>query len=155
MSTQEFERPTKNVTHGHARRGLKSRAYRSWNYMLQRCYNAKNTKFPLYGGRGISVCERWHHFPNFLEDMGECPEGLSLDRKDSNGNYEPNNCRWATPIEQSNNIRTNRFLEFNGSRKTMAQWAREIGCSAATLTNRLKRGWSLEKTLTTAGANRG
>lgn len=82
-----------------------TRTYRSWQKMLARCRNPNSSAWKDYGGRGIAVCERWHSFTNFLADMGERPEGRSLDRIDVDGNYEPDNCRWATPREQRNNIR--------------------------------------------------
>lgn len=90
--------------HGHYK-WHKSPTYYSWNSMIQRCTNPNNEKWHLYGGRGITVCERWKDFRNFLEDMGERPKGKTIDRRDSNGNYEPNNCRWATPKEQFYNIK--------------------------------------------------
>ena len=79
--------------------------YRSWWDMRQRCSNPKNTHFKHYGGRGITVCERWKKFDNFLADMGEAPPDLEIDRKNNDGNYEPDNCRWATRSQQMKNIR--------------------------------------------------
>ena len=95
-----------NTIHGHALKTNKSRTYHSWDHMIQRCTNPKNTSYEYYGGRGISVCTRWlNSFENFLEDMGERPEGTSIDRINNDGNYEPNNCRWATKLEQLQNRR--------------------------------------------------
>lgn len=82
-----------------------SRTYESWQNMHQRCSNPNNPNYPYYGALGVSVCERWSEFQNFLEDMGERPEGLTLDRVDPCGNYEPSNCRWASRLEQSRNQR--------------------------------------------------
>lgn len=83
-----------------------TRGFRSWSSMHTRCLNPKHEAYPRYGGRGITVCERWlHSFENFLTDMGERPPGRSLDRIDPEGNYEPGNCRWSTPFEQTHNRR--------------------------------------------------
>lgn len=87
--------------HGH----YNSRTNRSWSSARNRCFNENNKDYVNYGGRGIIMCERWNKFENFLEDMGECPEGLTLDRINNNGNYEPGNCRWATHSEQNKNQR--------------------------------------------------
>ena len=95
---------------------LRKRTYRAWYGMVQRCSKPSRADWPRYGGRGISVCERWRRFENFLADMGVCPPGLWLDRIDSNGNYEPANCRWATFEQQLHNHRPSAG-ELHGSAK--------------------------------------
>jgi hypothetical protein len=94
-----------HVRHGHAIKYIHTSTYNSWSGMLQRCLNPNNTRFRYYGGRGITVCQRWLIFENFLADMGERPAGLSIDRKDNDGNYELGNCRWATQSQQVANRR--------------------------------------------------
>ncbi len=93
------------VTHGHSTSGTPTREYRTWDGMLQRCRNSNAAGYKDYGGRGITVCRSWSKFENFLADMGPKPKGLSIDRVDNDGNYEPANCRWATAKEQRANQR--------------------------------------------------
>lgn len=113
--------------HGHYSAGKRSRTYRCWDSMIQRCTNPNYSKWHDYGGHGITVCERWRQFVNFLEDMGECPDGLTIERLNSNGNYELSNCKWATYVDQGNNTCRNLFIDFNGQRLTMSQLARMLG----------------------------
>ena len=120
---------------------MKKRTYtptrNSWHAMLQRCRNPHRNIY--YMKRGISVCERWRVYANFLEDMGERPPGTTLDRIDNDGNYEPGNCRWATPTVQANNKTTNRVIEFQGRRQTLSQWADEFKIDPKKLTKWLGR----------------
>jgi hypothetical protein len=116
--------------------------------MLHRCLNSRHRAFPLYGGRGITVCERWLQFPLFLADMGPRPDGASLDRIDNERGYSPENCRWATRVEQANNRRTNRLFDINGRVQTLAQWARERRVNYQTAKTRINVcGWSVERAL--------
>jgi hypothetical protein len=139
------------ITHGHTRQRKPSPTYLAYRNTLTRCTNPKSDHWHSYGGRGIAVCARWlESFENFLADMGECPSGLTLDREEVDGNYEPGNCRWATDDEQANNKRTSHFVEFNGERLTVTQWANRLNIPANTIYSRLKKQrWSVEKTLTT------
>ena len=95
-----------NLRHGHTRGRKESKTHKSWSGMMERCYNASHKRFKDWGGRGIIVCERWHTFENFLADMGEAPEGKSIDRTNNEGNYELANCKWSTPKEQGQNKRS-------------------------------------------------
>lgn len=129
----------------------KTPEHNTWIDMRSRCRNPRCKAYPDYGGRGITVDPRWDSFTRFLSDMGPKPSPAhSIDRIDHNGPYSPENCRWATQIEQANNTRANRFLVFAGKSQTIAQWAREIGVSEDTIEQRLRvLKWSVEKTLTT------
>lgn len=131
-------------------RGLsKTPTYRVWNDMMQRCYNPAQDSFRLYGGRGIGVCERWHDYLNFLADMGEKPEGFSLERSEVNGHYEPGNCTWIPLARQQHNKRTSRFLTHDGLTMTLADWGAKTGLGVPTIHARLKSGWAVERALTT------
>lgn len=116
--------------------------------MHSRCELKSAASYPNYGGRGIKVCDRWQLFESFLADMGPRPEGMTVERNDMNGNYEPGNCRWATSTEQSHNKRNNVHLTANGKTQTMAEWARELGVNHTAIVYRLKAGWSVERAVT-------
>lgn len=122
--------------------------HRIWGAMLQRCRNPKDRHYKQYGGRGISVCERWNDFVNFIADMGERPPCLTIERINNDGHYEPSNCRWATRSEQQNNRRTNHRITAFGKTQTMAQWSREFGINSKTLERRLRCGMPAEEALT-------
>lgn len=130
----------------------KTRTYNIWWAIKLRCNYPSSRHFYRYGGKGISVCERWNSkFENFLEDMGECPSNKhSIDRIDSNGNYVPENCRWATETQQAQNISTNLNITWNGETKCVTQWERDLGLPLHFLQQRItRRGWSIEKAFTT------
>jgi hypothetical protein len=130
-----------NVKHGMAG----SRVMGIWLTMRQRCNNANNPHYPYYGGRGITICERWNEFENFLADMGEPGPKMTIDRIDNAKGYEPDNCRWATRKEQQNNRRACRYVTYNGETKTVAQWAATTGIHRNTLDRRLAEEWPLER----------
>ena len=132
-----------SITHGRSKDGV----YWVWRGMIKRCHSKTNKGYKKYGGRGISVCERWHKFENFLSDMGDPAGNLSIDRIDVNGDYEPNNCRWATSEVQGNNRRTNIVITHNGESLTIAQWSRKTGINRQTLYWRAKQNWHPEKML--------
>lgn len=127
-----------------------TRTFKSWHSMIDRCTNPNNPSFDKYGGRGISICKGWREsFESFLADMGERPDGKSLDRVDVNGNYEPSNCRWATALEQSINKVSSPKLTFNGVTKTVFEWASEVGVPAKQISWRINNGWPVDMALTT------
>lgn len=124
-----------------------------WRSMQNRCYNVNQKSYANYGGRGIVITARWlgvNGFDNFQLDMGEPKEGESIERIDTNGNYEPSNCKWATRTEQANNKRNNRFIEANGETKTLAQWAKTLGCTSSAILLRIKNGMSEVEAVTKA-----
>jgi hypothetical protein len=138
------------ITHGHTI-GVRSRAYAAWADMISRCTNPRIARYPSYGGRGITVCPRWHvSFEAFLADVGEPPSPAhSLDRIDNDGNYEPGNVRWATRTEQMRNTRQNRLINFRGRLVPVAELAEIAGIHPRTLKDRLDRGWPPERAVST------
>lgn len=117
-----------------------TRARNSWRHMLHRCENQENKHYADYGGRGISVCDRWHDLRLFVEDMGDPPDGMTLDRwPDQNGNYEPENCRWATAKQQAQNTRRNVMATFNGENLCISEIADRIGMNKQTLYSRVAK----------------
>ena len=125
--------------------------YKRWRSMRARCMNKKSPAYEKYRLNGITVCARWaDSFPNFLADMGECPnESMTLDRINNNLGYTPENCRWATRSEQGNNKSNNRQITFNGKTQGVLAWSQETGIKQTNILNRLYMGWSVERTLTT------
>jgi len=115
--------------------------------MCTRCTNPNAKSYKDYGGKGVGICVEWLDFENFLADMGERPTGMTLDRRDASGNYEPGNCRWATKIEQQRNTTANSRVTFEGVTMTQAEWAIEKGIKQTTLSYRLRSGWSLMEAL--------
>jgi hypothetical protein len=135
-----------NVKHGKS----KTRIYSIWVSMLKRCEKPKTNGYEYYGGRGIKVCDRWHDFMNFYEDMNPTyKDELQLDRINSNGHYEPDNCRWITVKEQHSNKRSNHYLEYRGKMYTKKQLSEIGNMSYETFNSRLGYGWSVEKAVET------
>lgn len=142
------------TTHGHTKGTKKSdrpsREYRSWNGLKDRCENPNSHKWDDYGGRGITVCDRWSNsFEAFFEDMGPKPVGCSLDRVDNSKGYCKENCRWASIKQQARNTRKNRLIEWDGRTQCLSEWAEELGMKPYVLGLRFKAGWSVERALTT------
>ena len=133
-------------THGLSR---KSGTYAVWVGMRDRCFCVTDTSYHRYGGRGITVCERWSSFENFLADMGERPPGMTIDRIDNNGPYSPENCRWATNLEQSRNKRTSILITVGSETLCLSEWADRTGIDYWTLHGRIRRGWDPVRVVTT------
>lgn len=132
----------------HTTHGLsKNPSYKIWRGMMDRCYHDWSISWSSYGGRGIKVCQRWHDPALFIKDMGTRPDGMSIERIDVNGDYCPENCKWATDAEQRANMRTNRYLFVNGEKLHFNESARQAGLSGDALRRRLKLGWSLDDAL--------
>ena len=139
-------------THGHSIGGTLSRTYTTWAMMKNRCKNKNAPNYPRYGGRGITYCERWDHFDNFLTDMGERPIGKTLDRIDTNGQYSPENCRWSSVKDQQRNTRTTVFISYKGETRCLSEWAEILGVKKFTLIYRLKH-WPIEHALSKIGTH--
>lgn len=138
------------ITHGHCRTGRVTKEYRIWCAMIGRCSNPTDAHWSRYGGRGISVCQRWREsFAAFLEDIGPRPSPKhTLDRTDNNGNYEPGNCRWATRREQALNRENTVRVTLNGKVVTLAEACESAGIHINTVRGRISRGWDVQRAVT-------
>lgn len=132
-----------------------STEYRTWKEMKRRCYNKNNPDYHNYGGRGIVICDKWREsFTAFYADMGPKPfPEATIDRIDNDGNYEPSNCRWASPMEQGANMRKNRWITYNGETLHVRAWARKLGIPHCTILQRLNRGWTADQILSKTTPN--
>jgi hypothetical protein len=131
-------------THGMS----ESKIYNIWGKMRRRCSLKSDKAYKFYGERGIKVCKRWQTFVNFFADMGHCPEGKSLERKNNMRGYSPSNCVWASDAEQCRNRRSNVFVSHNGKKMCLQDWAKSTGIPAGTIGRRMEIGWSAKDALT-------
>lgn len=132
--------------HGQSR----TKEYRTWLTMRQRCENPNNGAYGQYGGAGVTVCERWMSYEAFREDMGPAPSlRHTIDRIDGTKGYEPGNCRWATYAEQNRNLKSNVVVEINGVRKVLADWCKHYGIKRNTVNTRIRNGWDAETAIKT------
>lgn len=135
-------------THGMSMQ--KQGVYRVWGNMIQRCTNPNLDRYKDYGGRGITVCERWRNsFEAFYADVGDRPEGMFLDRINNDGNYEPNNVRWVTRAQSNLNTRRCKFVTVNSEAKPINEWLRIYGIAYCTYKQRIKNGWAMEAAVST------
>lgn len=137
-------------THGMSRK----RAYRIWSGMVQRCTNPNVKSYERYGGRGIKLCHSWKDFINFYNDMGDPPKGFSIDRINNDGNYEPDNCRWANKNLQAVNTSANRLITMEGETLCITDWIRKLGLNKSTVFYRIGGGMSVETALRTGRGNK-
>lgn len=131
---------------------MKERLYSIWHNMKTRCYNPNAEHYAYYGGRGVSVCEEWRNsFQAFFEwaMANGYDDKLTLDRIEASGNYEPSNCRWVDMFTQNNHTSKNHYITHNGETKTTAEWARQYGINSCVFNNRIRRGWSFERAVST------
>lgn len=144
------EKLAQRATHGQSRGGNITRVFQIWRGMIQRCYNPDSHAYNLYGGAGVRVCEKWHNIEGFIEDMGMPPPGKTLDRYPNMfGDYEPSNCRWATPQEQARNRRSCVFITINDKTMTLTEWAQHYGLRAGLVRRRLSEKWPVMQALQT------
>jgi hypothetical protein len=138
------------ITHGQSHKTPTTggtRTYVTWVQMRQRCRDKSN---PVYGGKGIQVCKRWESFENFLEDMGDRPDGMSIDRIDSDGNYEKSNCKWSSDLEQNRNKSNVKKITIDGVTKCIAEWSIITGIPFSTIYTRIRNcGWDHKRAITT------
>ena len=143
---------TRCMTHGATVDRKRTRLYKIWDGMKARCYNPRKTYYPIYGGRGIEMCDEWHYsfesFRNWALANGY-DDSLTIDRIDNDGNYCPENCRWATVSQQNNNKSTSHYLTYNGETKTIMQWAEATGFTFHAIYARLAKGMTVEEALLT------
>lgn len=128
-----------------------SKEYTAWNNIKSRCFRKTNKHYRNYGGRGITVCDRWlNSYSNFISDVGRAPSDKhSLDRINNNGNYEPGNVKWSTIKDQSNNKRTSKLISYNGETMTVSRWANKLSLNYKTLWDRINNGWTIDRAFTT------
>jgi hypothetical protein len=137
------------IKHGQYLGNIRTRAYRAWDSMKQRCLNPAFIGYKHYGGRGIKIHAPWLEFENFFRDMGECPSDRSLDRIDVDGDYSPSNCRWATRQEQANNKQTTTYFEYMGEKRSLQSLAKQFCINPRVVRERVKRhGIDLHEALT-------
>lgn len=137
------------INHGEAGKN-KTKEYRSWAGVITRCTNIKHKRYAEWGGRGITVCDRWRKYENFLADMGRAPSALhSIDRMENDKGYYKDNCRWATPMEQSNNTRRTVIITYKGVEKPLRAWCDELGLKYRQVGARLFNGWTPERAFET------
>lgn len=145
---KERQRVSGRGTRTHGQAVQVTQAYKAWQSMKTRCLNPESRLYAGYGGRGITVCERWMEFEPFFADMGTPEKGMSLDRIDNNGPYSPQNCRWATRSQQQRNKRSTLLLTYQERTAPLAQWADEYGLPREILHARIKLSWDVERALT-------
>lgn len=136
----------RSITHG----GANTVEYRAWKGLRARCNNKNNARYGLYGGRGIKVCKRWNHFVNFIEDMGRRPsKNHSIDRIDNDGDYCPENCRWANQTVQVRNSRRGLMIKYRGETRNLSGWCEHLNLPQSRTAQRLRNGWSIEEAFET------